>query len=1147
MTINVNPVNDAPTADPINETRVKTADDLRIDLITAANASDIDDSDTLSVINDGDSSDDEPSITFSRTGTTRLSVGVENSAYTLNGQRETALNLNPGRTYVFDWSEQTGHPLRFSETENGTHGGGSEYTNGVTVDTQAGTTTIVVADGMPALYVYCENHSNMGFDTPVADYALPENAYSLEGGILTVSPTAFSDLGSDNRVEIEVSYTIADGDVTVDTTETIQNTATVTITGLNTQPQIIDNYNDGDADNDEPNVAEVTTDEDTAYTFTLDDFNYVDEDNDQLDNVLIIQVPGEGQLTLNGDPVEGPQRISRADIENGLLVYTPPENENGQEYSRFTYRVNDGTTDSDVGAMTINVNPVNDAPTSANRFIPIKGSTPVAFQATDFAFEDIDGDVIDYVTIRTLPEKGTLYLIPDDVLLPSRSGISSMSLIVPGLDMDPAWEISAVDENNGYAVTAARLERIAYVADEKTSDLNYDSFTFTVNDGSEIAPQSLDSVSPNTITFGQLLAANRTFIIQEDAVLDTRTGGNGLGIAGDNSGAISNFVFDIDSRPSHGALEVLRGGDFIFRPNANYFDADTDRPINEFEYTVSVGNVVSDPGKITIIIEPQNDRPEPVAQIRNQLLFPNTEIKPIPVSPEMMFGDIDRYDPTRSDFDNFAEKPEAAGSSRGTNYETVPAFGVLSYAITGLPEGLRLEDGAIRGKTSEAGRHKITITATDGGDLSNNISFFLDVTNPMIEQIDKVEVPELPEPEIEKPEEDIAKLNGHGLPPLLRVNTGPTGRAESRAESIVEPIITPQSDTAIEGDAGLGDDSWMNTKISSDQDISGNIRIIDLKVENKEIAVQITDEAVDRAERFKGEMADGSRLPNWIKVDPNTGLTTAEPPAGAAPIEMRVVAEDGAGNARAIDLVLDPRAITNNEASPEVKPEQQAKPEVSGQPLEVFAETVTVGQPEPQEAVAALADSIIEPAPRFVEREITRTEATVNVLADGRVQFGDAAIVDGEGTLKLMRMVSEEADVKIEITDDARETSTQYEVRQKDGSVAPDWVQVNVQTGELTITAPDNMASIELTLVANDGGEQRSIDLELDLEEMREQKEEDEGKAIDEVEDEDAIDEVNASETPPVSAFQPLDAQINAALAESSYGRDIQLAFSERG
>ena len=53
--------------------------------------------------------------------------------------------------------------------------------------------------------------------------------------------------------------------------------------------------------------------------------------------------------------------------------------------------------------------------------------------------------------------------------------------------------------------------------------------------------------------------------------------------------------------------------------------------------------------------------------------------------------------------------------------------------------------------------------------------------------------------------------------------------------------------------------------------------------------------------------------------------------------------------------------------------------------------------------------------------------------------------------------------MKVEITDDARADQTRYEVRQKDGSAAPDWVKVNVQTGELTIEAPTDIATIELT------------------------------------------------------------------------------------
>ena len=128
-----------------------------------------------------------------------------------------------------------------------------------------------------------------------------------------------------------------------------------------------------------------------------------------------------------------------------------------------------------------------------------------------------------------------------------------------------------------------------------------------------------------------------------------------------------------------------------------------------------------------------------------------------------------------------------------------------------------------------------------------------------------------------------------------------------------------------------------------------------------------------------------------------------------------------------------------------------------------------------------------------------------------------------------MRMVSETSAVKVEITDDARADQTRYEVRQKDGSAAPDWVKVNVQTGELTIEAPADIAAIELTLVALDGGAQRTMDLEVDLEEMRLKSAGDEPVS----EDPAAVapsqnGEELGSENDgalPVSQFVPLDAQ----------------------
>ena len=238
------------------------------------------------------------------------------------------------------------------------------------------------------------------------------------------------------------------------------------------------------ATNSSPNALEsdVTTVEDEKHTFSAADFNFEDADMDILVSVTLVELLADGAPTFEGaltfdDAViasgDLPKSVTKAELDAGKLVYTPPENANGDRYASFAFRVSDGNLDSNSApAMIINVTAVNDRPKGARAGVTIEGGRLYTFTAADFPFTDVDGDMLASVKVVDLPVDGDLIL--NDAVIASGDLPKS--------------------------VTKAELDdgKLMYRPPENASGENFASFEFKVNDGTdELTSDSMDSYAMN--------------------------------------------------------------------------------------------------------------------------------------------------------------------------------------------------------------------------------------------------------------------------------------------------------------------------------------------------------------------------------------------------------------------------------------------------------------------------------------------------------------------------------------------------------------------------------------------------------------------------------------------------------------------------
>lgn len=220
-------------------------------------------------------------------------------------------------------------------------------------------------------------------------------------------------------------------------------------------------------------------------------------------------MPALGALQLGTTAVAHNQLISIADINSGLLSYTPPPNQIGTALSSLDFIVrDDGSTansglidDQTANTLTFNVTPVSEEPDGADKTISVTEDTFYTLTDTDFGFSDpVDNDNFTGITITQIPLQGSLQL----------SNVTVTTLPVT---------ISIADINNG---------NLVYVPAANQNGLPNDHFDFQVNDSGTTTNGGVNQdQTANRITFDISNISDtpdgtdKTISIVEDTAPDT--------------------------------------------------------------------------------------------------------------------------------------------------------------------------------------------------------------------------------------------------------------------------------------------------------------------------------------------------------------------------------------------------------------------------------------------------------------------------------------------------------------------------------------------------------------------------------------------------------------------------------------------------
>ena len=360
----------------------------------------------------------------------------------------------------------------------------------------------------------------------------------------------------------------------------------------------------------------VSTNEDIAVSVTL---TGSDADDDSL-TFSIVSGPSQGSLS--------------GTIPN--LTYTPSANYNGSD--SFTFKVNDGTEDSNTATVDINIADVNDVPTVSGQAVSTNEDTGLAI--TLAAGSDIDGTIASY-SVGTASNGVITGTAPNLTYTPTAnfngsdsftftvtdndggtSAAATVSITVNDVNDDPVATAQSVstNEDNALSITLAGTDVDGSIASYSVGtasngvitgtapNLTYtpsnnfngsDSFTFTVtdDDGATSASATI-AITVNDVNDDPVATAQSVSTNEDNALSITLAGT-------DVDGTVASYSV---GTASNGSVTGT-APNLTYTPNNNFNGSDS------FTFTVTDDDgATSASATIAITINDVNDDPVATAQ-----------------------------------------------------------------------------------------------------------------------------------------------------------------------------------------------------------------------------------------------------------------------------------------------------------------------------------------------------------------------------------------------------------------------------------------------------------------------------------------------------------------------------------------------------